>query len=73
MKTNPPSVLLHKRSAEGLLADLWELPNTVEADPLADALCSGLLKKLLAALLMAVAAAWLIIPKQAQVVPSYEK
>ena len=33
--TYPRSVLLHKRSGEGLLADLWELPNTLDKDPLA--------------------------------------
>jgi A/G-specific adenine glycosylase len=31
---NPPTVLLHKRDASGLLADLWELPNTLADDPL---------------------------------------
>ena len=31
---NPPAVLLHKREASGLLADLWELPNTLADDPL---------------------------------------
>ena len=30
----PPTVLLHKRSDEGLLAGLWELPNTLADDPL---------------------------------------
>lgn len=30
----PPAVLLHKRAGEGLLADLWELPNTLSQDPL---------------------------------------
>lgn len=30
----PPSVLLHKRDTNGLLADLWELPNTLADDPL---------------------------------------
>ncbi|MBO5670337.1 MAG: NUDIX domain-containing protein, partial [Clostridia bacterium] len=30
----PPKVLLHKRSASGLLADMWELPNTLFANPL---------------------------------------
>lgn len=30
----PTSVLLHKRADEGLLAGLWELPNTLAADPL---------------------------------------
>lgn len=30
----PPAVLLHKRPSEGLLADLWELPNTLADDPL---------------------------------------
>lgn len=32
---HPPSVLLHKRSDNGLLAGLWELPNTLAEDPLA--------------------------------------
>lgn len=31
---NPPVVLLHKRDANGLLADLWELPNTLSDHPL---------------------------------------
>ena len=31
---NPPTVLLHKRDTSGLLADLWELPNTLADDPL---------------------------------------
>lgn len=30
----PPAVLLHKRDDKGLLADLWELPNTLSDDPL---------------------------------------
>lgn len=30
----PPKVLIHKRDAQGLLADLWELPNTLEKDAL---------------------------------------
>lgn len=30
----PPAVLLHKRPSEGLLADLWEIPNTLSDDPL---------------------------------------
>lgn len=30
----PPAVLLHKRSRVGLLADLWEMPNTLSSDPL---------------------------------------
>lgn len=34
MNGHPPSVLLHKRPSEGLLADLWELPNTLSDDPL---------------------------------------
>lgn len=29
-----PTVLLHKRPDKGLLADLWELPNTLSSDPL---------------------------------------
>ena len=29
---DPPRVLLHKRSSEGLLADLWELPNALLAE-----------------------------------------
>ena len=32
--TCPRSVLLHKRSSEGLLGDLWELPNTLDDEPL---------------------------------------
>lgn len=32
--TTPAKVLLHKRADEGLLADLWELPNTLSEDPL---------------------------------------
>lgn len=31
---HPPAVLLHKRPSEGLLADMWELPNTLSANPL---------------------------------------
>ena len=31
---SPKRVLLHKRAGEGLLADLWELPNTLAGDPL---------------------------------------
>lgn len=31
---HPPAVLLHKRPSEGLLADLWELPNTLSVNPL---------------------------------------
>lgn len=31
---NPPAILLHKRANEGLLADLWELPNTLSDNPL---------------------------------------
>ena len=31
---NPPAVLLHKREARGLLADLWELPNTLSNNPM---------------------------------------
>ena len=34
IKGAPPTVLLHKRSDEGLLAGLWELPNTLADDPL---------------------------------------
>lgn len=30
----PPMVLLHKRASDGLLADLWELPNTLSNNPL---------------------------------------
>ena len=30
----PPAVLLHKRPSNGLLADLWEIPNTLSAEPL---------------------------------------
>lgn len=30
----PPAVLLHKRADEGLLAGLWELPNTLSVNPL---------------------------------------
>ena len=30
----PPAILLHKRANEGLLADLWELPNTLSDNPL---------------------------------------
>lgn len=30
----PPAVLLHKRPDSGLLAGLWELPNTLESDAL---------------------------------------
>lgn len=31
---DPPAVLLHKRGSSGLLADLWELPNTLSDNPL---------------------------------------
>ncbi len=34
MEGCPPAVLLHKRPKDGLLADLWELPNTVSNHPL---------------------------------------
>lgn len=34
IEQNPLAVLLHKRSEEGLLADLWEFPNTLSNDPL---------------------------------------
>lgn len=34
IEQTPATVLLHKRSHEGLLADLWEFPNTLEDDPL---------------------------------------
>lgn len=34
VKGNPPAVLLHKREPSGLLADLWELPNTLSDNPL---------------------------------------
>ncbi len=33
VESNPPMVLLHKRDGDGLLADLWELPNTLSEDP----------------------------------------
>ena len=33
-RTEPPRVLLHKRKENGLLAGLWELPNTEEEDVL---------------------------------------
>ena len=32
--TDPPRLLLHRRPNTGLLAGLWELPNTLSADPL---------------------------------------
>lgn len=38
---NPKRVLLHKRGKDGLLADLWELPNTLAENPL-DALPTDL-------------------------------
>lgn len=41
VEKQPPAVLLHKRSKTGLLADLWELPNTLSNDPL-EALPSAL-------------------------------
>lgn len=31
---NPPRLLIHKREESGLLAGLWELPNTLSATPL---------------------------------------
>lgn len=34
VESKPCAVLLHKRGSDGLLADLWELPNTLSADPL---------------------------------------
>jgi len=34
IERQPPAVLLHKREPNGLLADLWELPNTLSGDPL---------------------------------------
>ena len=34
IQSNPKRVLLHKRASEGLLADLWELPNTLSDNPL---------------------------------------
>ena len=34
VETSPRAVLLHRRPSEGLLADLWELPNTLDTDPL---------------------------------------
>ena len=34
VESEPKRVLLHHRSEEGLLADLWELPNTLAEDPL---------------------------------------
>lgn len=34
VETVPRSVLLHKRADSGLLAGLWELPNTLSADPI---------------------------------------
>lgn len=34
VEETPAAVLLHKRSSQGLLADLWELPNTLSEDPL---------------------------------------
>ena len=37
VQDSPKRVLLHKRAAEGLLADLWELPNTL-ADASLDAI-----------------------------------
>ena len=38
---HPPMVLLHRREEHGLLAGLWELPNTLSENPL-DSLDSGL-------------------------------
>ena len=32
VKNSPHKVLIHKRGVDGLLADLWELPNTLESD-----------------------------------------
>lgn len=40
--SRPPMVLLHRRPAEGLLAGLWELPNTL-SDTAADALDASIL------------------------------
>lgn len=34
VEERPPKVLLHRRPPQGLLADLWELPNTTSADPM---------------------------------------
>jgi len=34
VENSPPAVLLHRRPDTGLLAGLWELPNTLDEDPL---------------------------------------
>ncbi len=34
VEEDPPAVLLHRRPDSGLLAGLWELPNTLDDDPL---------------------------------------
>ena len=34
VENSPPAVLLHRRQVTGLLAGLWELPNTLDKDPL---------------------------------------